>query len=261
MSVSLDSLLQEALTKKLNDGSIEQLVSDKIDGIIGRAIDDALSWSSPAYKELKEKVQKLMSHCIERSSFDDYVLKITEVIDIALANSSAAGYKKINDNIKALFDDSGTEFLSTIKFADIIDRYEKFLQEFYGDSRYRFNDADIIEDGDSEYGYVNMDYTVEIRDLSRTYSSFREYEITMYTDLSEEDTETKVNFILRGNVNSEEYRISMDTDWKISEINNLNSVLLYLLRASKNMCKIKLTTEDVSEDFIQDTVCVEFTGS
>lgn len=234
---SIESLVQECLTKKLEDGTLERLVDNKIEEALGKVIDDTLNWCGDTYKLIKSKTAQVMSDAIERCNFADHTAKLSEVIDNAFENSSVHQYGRICKNIKELLDNDDVEFGKTINLDSIVSKYETFLQEYFQDKKYLFDIHDIEEDG--EYGYVNLDWVLHI---IKRHTHLDIYDITLFVDSDDEGLtkDTTITFSVRGGKYDEGYSIYLNTDWRISEIHNLNEVLIYLLKLKQNFNKIAL---------------------
>ena len=261
MSKSIDSLVQEVLESKLKDGSFEKVISDKIDDAIGSAVKDALSWSSPAYKEIKEKVSELMCKSLERSNFEDYTCKVTEVINVALKNSSLFNYKTVLNNLNELLDHSkDVDYGQETTLEAIFDSYNSFIEEYYQDKKYLFNDSDIEEDGESEHGWTTIYTTMNIEEYSNRYSSYADYKITMSCSREEQEPDTTVEFRLnKDRTGKGHFNLSMETDWRISDIGSINKVQLYLLKLKQNWAKIIADQYTIMREITEEEVCVDFT--
>ena len=261
MNKSIDSLVQEVLEKKLSDGSFEQIIGDKIDEAISSMVKDALSWNSPIYKDVKDKIGELMCRSLERSNFDDYTCKLTEVFNTALKNTNLFNYKTVLNNLNELLD--GTKDITygqQVKLEDIFERYNKFIETYYADKKYLFDSSDIEEDFESEHGYTSVFTMINIEQVSMSYSVYEDYKITMSCSRNEYEPETTIEFKLRKNRSDDSYTISMETDWRISDIANINDVQIYLLKLKQNWAKV-ITADSYTlmRDIIEEEVCVTFT--
>lgn len=256
---SIESLVQECLTKKLEDGTLERLVDSKIEEALGKVIDDTLSWRGDTYNLIKSRTAQVMSEAIERCSFADYTAKLSEVIDNAFENSSVHQYGRICKNIKELLDDDGVEFGKTVNLDTIVSKYETFLEEYFQDKKYLFDICDIEDDG--EHGYVNLNWALHI---IKRHTHLDIYDITLCVDSEDEDLteDTTITFSIRGGKYDEGYNIYLDTDWRISEIRNLNEVLIYLLKLKQNYNKITLAPNYlhiVDQYIVTNELNIEFT--
>jgi hypothetical protein len=261
MGKSIDNVIQEVLEKKLSDGSFEQVISDKIDEAIGNAVKEAFSWSSPAYKEVKEKVSVLMCKSLERSNFEDYTCKVTEVINVALKNSNLFNYKTVLNNLNELLDhDKDVEYGQEVTLESIFDRYNSFIEEYYQDKKYLFNDSDIEEDSESEHGWATVYTMMNIEECSSRYNSYKDYKITMSCNRAEQEPDTTVEFKLsKDRTGKVHFSISVETDWRISDIRDINRVQLYLLKLKQNWAKITADQLTIMREITEEEICVDFT--
>lgn len=260
MNKSIDGLVQEVLEKKLSDGSFEKIIGDKIDEAIGSTVKDALSWNSPIYKQVKDRIGELMCRSLERSNFDDYTCKLTEVFNTALKNTNLFNYKTVLNNLNELLD--GTKDITygqEVKLEDIFERYNKFIENYYADKRYLFDSSDIDDDGESEYGYASLFTMINIEQVSMSYSVYEDYKITMTCSRNEYEPDTTIEFKLRKDRKNDCYSLSMETDWRLSDIANVNELQIYLLKLKQNWAKVTADSYTLMRDEIEEEVCVTFT--
>lgn len=252
--MTIEELMQKVLEDKLNDGSIEKIISDKIDSMIARTVEDAFSWSSPAYKQMKEQVTSLMCKCIEMSDFNDYTVKINEVLNNCFKETSLVQYKTLKDSLSMLLgNDNDLKFGDKVNFNDIVDAYEKYLKEFYHDEKYQFNSEDIIYE---DCQYADLGYSVIINE-TKSYWGLRDYEVILCNDKSGSNEETVVEFKLVRDRITNDYRISVNRDWKLSDLSSMNPIYIFLLKISQSYCTIELG-DDFEEGTCDDYVTVEF---
>ena len=82
--------IAKAVADKLNDGTVEELVSDAVTKALKSSIEDQFTWKGEARKVIDEKVKEVMTPAIERVSLDDYVVKLDAVL-AEIINSSLLG--------------------------------------------------------------------------------------------------------------------------------------------------------------------------
>jgi hypothetical protein len=76
--MSIEQYIAELLQKKLEDGSIEKVIEDKLTKCIGECMEDMFRWSGEAKKLIEEKLKETMIPAIERHDFNDYTLMIED---------------------------------------------------------------------------------------------------------------------------------------------------------------------------------------
>lgn len=257
--LSLEGLLSSGIRKKLNDGTIDKLIDEQISEIIKRCISDSFSYHSQAYEQMRNKISGLMCSAIEDSNFDKYTTKITEILNTAISDMHLGHYNTIVKNLKELLDnDTSISFNTEISLGDIVKKYEEFLEEYYCDQRYNFDDIDIIED-DSEYGYATVDYTVTLKDISPRYGSTKSYVIE-FTNEGPSAEDSSIQFKLTKYPTDSHFNIYVNTeDFHINDIRYMNDMWIYLLKLKQSYVRINMDGWDTQlDDETTDEVYVNF---
>ena len=84
---TFEERIAKAVTDKLNDGTVEELVSDAVTKALKSSIEDQFNWKGEAKKIIDEKVKEVMTPVIERVNLDKYTVKddsSLSVSDIAI---------------------------------------------------------------------------------------------------------------------------------------------------------------------------------
>lgn len=88
---TFEERIAKAVTDKLNDGTVEELVSDAVTKALKSSIEEQFRWNGDARKVIDEKVKEVMTPAIERVSLDDYVVKLDAVFGLTSEAGEVAG--------------------------------------------------------------------------------------------------------------------------------------------------------------------------
>lgn len=80
---TFEERIAKAVTEKLNDGTVEELVSDAVTKALKSSIEEQFRWNGDARKVIDEKVKEVMTPAIERVSLEDYVVKLDGTVAIS----------------------------------------------------------------------------------------------------------------------------------------------------------------------------------
>lgn len=120
----LEKRIQETVSRKMNDGTIEKMIEEQIEKAIKNALDDVFGYGGEAKKLLKEKFDSVMCPAIENHNFNEYIVKLDSVLTEIINNTNLAENKQILENFKYLIKDDD---IKTINLSDIFKEYCKFV--------------------------------------------------------------------------------------------------------------------------------------
>lgn len=99
---TFEERIAKAVTEKLNDGTVEELVSDAVTKALKSSIEEQFRWNGDARKVIDEKVKEVMTPAIERVSLDDYVVKLDAILAEIINSTNLVDNKEILGNFKSL---------------------------------------------------------------------------------------------------------------------------------------------------------------
>ena len=147
---TFEERIAKAVTDKLNDGTVEELVSDAVTKALKSSIEEQLSWRGDARKVIDEKVEEIMTPAIERVSLDDYVVKLDAVLTEIINSTNLVDNKEILGNFKSLMTEPDKDVIS---LEDVFEKYKEYVSNNIDTSKLEVNT-------DDEPSYQNA--TVEV---------------------------------------------------------------------------------------------------
>ena len=157
--MNLENSIKDVITKKLEDGTVEKLVSEQLEKGVVNALDSLFRSYGDVTKVIEEKVKCVMVPYLENYDYSKYITKLDSVLVDVLKNS-ALDNKKLLENFKTLM--VGESIPEEIKMSDIFKKWCEYCE----------NNVDKNElDFDYEGGYINVSFSVE--DVSNDWSSYK----------------------------------------------------------------------------------------
>lgn len=227
----MENLIKKVYEEKLNDGSIENIISNKIDEMVKGACDDLFKWDGVIRKQIKDKLNEAMGDVLRKTSFEDYVPQFQMIIDKAMPNTCADTYRNCIDSIIEIIGKK-PKIEENLTAQQIFDKYIDWVEESTLD--YDYVDAGYIDRGiycvncrlKVEDHYYEKEVTLEIFDDNVTDCYFK-------------DTHT-----VRFSVSNAGYiRVA---DHKISELARLSKFQIYLIKLQASFAKCELP-QDISD--------------
>lgn len=120
---TFEERIAKAVTDKLNDGTVEELVSDAVTKALKSSIEDQFNWKGEAKKIIDEKVKEVMTPVIERVNLDEYTVKLDAVLTEIINSTNLIDNKEILGNFKSLMTDPDKDTISLkeVESEEVID--------------------------------------------------------------------------------------------------------------------------------------------
>lgn len=152
---TFEERIAKAVTEKLNDGTVEELVSDAVTKALKSSIEEQFRWNGDARKVIDEKVKEVMTPAIERVSLDDYVVKLDAVLAEIINSTNLVDNKEILGNFKSLMTEPDKDVIS---LEDVFEKYKEYVSKNIDTS-----ELEIYTDDRPAYQNVTAEVTVDIR--------------------------------------------------------------------------------------------------
>ena len=235
--MNLENSIKDVITKKLEDGTVEKLVSEQLEKGVVNALNSLFRSYGDVTKVIEEKVKCVMVPYLENYDYSKYITKLDSVLVDVLKNS-ALDNKKLLENFKTLM--VGESIPEEIKMSDIFKKWCKYCE----------NNVDKSElDLDYEGGCINVSFSIE--DVSNDWSN---YKTLMVTFECEEDEDLRFEFSIqtwRKNEN-EKYSSNYKRPCELNSLRHLNDFDMLLLQVSQGYENIVLDSDgDSDEIFIE----------
>lgn len=107
---TFEERIAKAVTEKMNDGTVEELISEAVTKALKSSIEEQFRWNGEAKKVIDEKVKEVMTPAIERVSLDDHVVKLDAVLTEIINSTNLVDNKKILGNFKSLMTETESEW-------------------------------------------------------------------------------------------------------------------------------------------------------
>lgn len=214
----------KAVTEKLNDGTVEELVSDAVTKALKSSIEEQFRWSGEAKKIIDKKVKEVMTPAIERVNLDEYTVKLDAVLTEIINSTNLIDNKEILGNFKNLMTEPDKDVIS---LEDVFEKYKEYVSK-------NINTYGLEVYTDDEPRYQNVSAMLETELTTSIYG-------TRYCDLifkceEDEDLTKKLHLY-----ESKSNRFSIARFKSGLDINSLSYVDefdIFLMRLDRAFCDI-----------------------
>lgn len=229
----MQEIIKKVYNEKLNDGTIEKIVADKIDEMVKSCCDDLFKWNGIIKKQMEEKLKEVMSTVVENSDFSQYVQKLTYIINQVLPETALQDYKNIGEAIESTCGSKALSYKDTVKLSDIFKAYCEYVEEETF-SECDFDDDDIHDDGEGKK-YVELTLKMDVGNYINFYIDGRY--ITM-------DYKDREDYAFRLRKWSSSNHVSYDKKIPLDELRYISKFEMYLIMLSNNNVKIEFDCND-----------------
>lgn len=240
------------LNEKLNDGTVEKIIEEKLKKGISEALDGLFGYRGEAKEVIEAKVKEVMVPVIESHNFNQYVVKLDSCLTEIVNSTNLIDNKKMLENFQSIMKEPECE---EIKLSELFDRYCKHVSENVDTSNL---EADC-EAGEPYYQNVTANMEVEHEDKGWYKSS---YDGCFVKFSCEEDEDLNCQIKLYKSNYKDKWSILKSSD--SIEINSLRSVSdfeIFLSVLKRGFVKIVMDTENECNDEIEPEAKPEFTLS
>lgn len=148
---TFEERIVKAVADKLNDGTVEELVSDAVTKALKSSIEEQFRWSGEAKKAIDEKVKEVMTPAIERVNLDEYTVKLDAVLTEIINSTNLIDNKEILGNFKSLMTEPDKD---TISLKEVFEKYKEYVSE-------KVNTYNLEVNTDDEPRYQNVSAMIE----------------------------------------------------------------------------------------------------
>lgn len=182
---NFDEDIKRITDEIMQDGTIENILREKIQKGFLEAIDSAFRWGE-LKNAIEKRVKDILVPYIESYDMSEYIIKLDTVLTDIVNQTSLQDNAKILENFRELMIEPGIEFVS---LEDVFKEYKKYVSE-------NMETAGRTIEWDDEPYYEPMGVTAEIvKEDDRPWSDFKHAVLELA--VAEEDQQDRLNFSIR----------------------------------------------------------------
>lgn len=151
---TFEERIAKAVTDKLNDGTVEELVSDAVTKALKSSIEEQFRWHGEAKKVVDEKVKEVMVPAIERLDLSKYTVKLDAVLTEVINSTNLVDNKEILGNFKDLMTEPDKDVIS---LKEVFEKYKEYVSKNVDTS-----DLEVYTDDGPTYQNVSARLETEL---------------------------------------------------------------------------------------------------
>ena len=235
--MNLEKSIKDVITQKLEDGTVEKLISDELEKGVTNALNNLFRSYGDVTKVIEEKVKSVMVPYLEGYDYSSYLLKLDDVL-VEVLKSSALDNKILLENFKGLMI---PEERKEIEASELFDIWTDYVSKNVDTS-----DLEVIFDDGPMYEYVDVQLEVD-------HEEDRGWGISQSAKLvfeCEQDKEMNLEIRLHRwkDERKEGWSISYEKTQNISSLRYLGELDILLMKLDQAGTRLILDTEWESDE-------------
>lgn len=239
--MDFEQTLLSIIQKKLNDGTVEKIIEEKLEKGISEAISGVFGYNGEAKKAIENKIREVIVPVIERHDFNQYMLKLDSCLTEIVNSTNLVDNKKILENFQFLLKEP--EF-KEIELSRIFEQYCDYVSKNVDTSGLEAGS----EDGEPYYECVTASMVVEHEDKGWFRSSFDNCVVKF---MCEDDEELNCQIKLYKESDEDRWRIICENSIDINSLRRISNFEIFLSTLKRGFVKIILDTEQEENDNIE----------
>lgn len=235
--MSIESAIQDVITKKLEEGIIERLVAENLEKGINEALKSLFGSYGDVTKIIEKEIKDVMIKQLEGLDYSKYIVKLDCVLAEILRHT-ALDNKNMLENFKKLMVTS--EFPKVVKVSDIFEEFKKYVAKNVETSELEVN-------CDDRPSYEDVTVTMEVeRYEERSWSSWKKAKV-VFECAKDNDLNCEI-YLSKFKEYAWDLRVEIDSS--IKSLRHLNDFQIYLLKLDQSGANIEID-ENCEEDEVE----------
>jgi hypothetical protein len=230
--MNLESSVKDAISKKLEDGTVEKLVEEQLEKGMSKVLNDLFGHFGDVNKVIEEQLKSVMIPFLENYDYSKYITKLDSVL-VEVLQGSALENKKLLENFKELLVPHEAE---TIKATELYEHWMKYVAD-----NVETDGLEVCYEDDVTYENVEVSFEVEHNER-RSWSDFKHALIVFECEHDE-----KMNFAIKihnwEKFDKDQWTIDYNSVHNINSLRHLNEFEVFLMKLNQNNTKIILDSE------------------
>lgn len=153
--MDLENSVKDIIKQKMEDGTVEKLVSESVEAGIKKALDGLIGYCGDVTKIIEKQLKSVLVPYLEGYDYSQYIIKLDGVLT-ELLQSAGADNRKLLENFKGLM---GAERPKTITATELFELWQKHVAE-----NVETDGLDIDYDDQPSYSCVDVSFDISEND-------------------------------------------------------------------------------------------------
>ncbi len=237
--MNLEDSISGVIQQKLSDGTIENIITAKLEKGINEAMEDLFRSYGDVGKVIKDKVKEVMIPAIERHDFADHIVKLDTVLTDIVNKTNLVENQKLLENFRELMIE---EDKKVIKTSDLFEKWCDFVAKEVE------TDGLEVDACDGEPTYESVNCRMEVEHIEgRSWSDIKKANIIFECEHDED-----MNFIIPisrwEKFDGDKWDIDYSANPDIQSLRYMSQFEIFLLRLKRSFVKLVIDDEYFDEE-------------
>lgn len=229
--MNLENSIKDVITRKLEDGTIENLVAEQLEKGVKNALDNLFRSYGDVTEIIEKQIKSVMVPYLENYDYSDYIAKLDSVL-VDVLESSALENKKLLENFKELMSHEKTQ---DIKLTELFGKWTEYVSENI--------DTDGLEiDYDDEPTYEYVEVSMEFERQGERDWLKHERAIVLFECEHDEKMNVAIPISRFTDIN-EKWSIGYQSPKDLRSLRNLSAFETFLMKLSQTYSRIIVDSE------------------
>lgn len=234
--MNLEENIKDVIAKKLEDGVVEQLVSEKLEEGINNALGHLFGSYGDVTQIIEKQVKSVMVPYLERYDYSKYIVKLDDVLTEVLKESTNDN-RQILENFKGLMA-SDKEFGKEMKATELFEEWMEYVSE-------NIDTSDLEINYDEEPRYENAEVSLRFEEDESNYSwSSVERASLIFECETDENMNVRIPLSRWKTLGEKNWSIDYKSPNDLSSLRYLNSFEVYMMRVVQSYVKLVVDVKD-----------------
>ncbi|MDP9675383.1 hypothetical protein J2W97_001366 [Paenibacillus jamilae] len=248
--MTIEQSTKNAINEKLQDGTIEKLLTDNFEKGVNEAFKSLFSPYGDITKIIQKKIESVMIPYLEGYDYSKYIVKLNDVLIDILKNTTFDN-KNVLENFKSLM--TSEERQKTINVSELFEKWTKYVSK-----NVSTDGLEVITDDGVYYQYLDVKFEVEYEDSK----SWDHYDYAKLTFECEQDED--MNFTIRMNrwkkTSGKGWDIEYNRSPELKSLRYLNEFEVLIMKLSQSYTEL-IIDEEYGDDSVRPEAEPEATFS
>ena len=239
--MNLENSIQDVITKKMQDGTIEKLVSEKLEEGVNGALDSLFGRYGDVTKVIEEQIKSVMVPYLDNHDYSKYIVKLDDVM-VKVLQEATLDNKNILNNFKGLMSPA-TELEKEINVTELFNKWLDYVSK-----NINTDDLEIEYDDEPYYEMVAVTARLEQEESDYSWSSIEHASLILECEHDE-----KMNVLIPLSRWKERSNGVWDIDFKstsdLKSLKYLNDFEIYMMKLTQGFAKL-----EIDEEYIEDEI-------
>lgn len=230
---NLEESIKDCITKELEKGIIEKVISEKLEECVSKALDDMFGYGGTIKKVIKEKVKSVMIPYLENYDYSKYIVKLDAVM-VDVLKATTKDNKEILENFKELMGAEEFKDRKVIKVTELFNKWCEHVEE-----EVETNGLEVVYEEDVSYESIDVSYEFEEME-ERSYNDYQRGRIVFECE-HDEKMNICIDVYRWKSLNKKgQWHIESKEIEKLSSLRNLKKFEVFLIGLQHSNLKVEI---------------------